>query len=180
MTDPNVRQVRLRWTGEGLVFRGGPDGGPVATLDSDAKEGLSSTHYLLFALAGCMAVDVKMILEKSRVPLESLEVEAVGKRAESPPRRFTHIRLTYTVSGPTEEHERRIHKWLYGDDVQEVSPLPDFYKAVRESYGEIASAGGGQSIALGKNQALVQHLLVQAFGAQWEREVSRAARRGAS
>src|SRR5690606_30818661 len=35
VTDPNIRQVRLQWTGEGLVFRGGPDGGPVATLDSD-------------------------------------------------------------------------------------------------------------------------------------------------
>lgn len=79
-----------------------------------------------------------------------------------------------------EEHERKINKWLYGEEGKEVSPLPEFYKAVRDSYGEIASAGGGQSIALGKNQAIVQHLLVQAFGAQWEREVSRAARRGAS
>ena len=109
MTDPaNQRQVRLRWTGEGLVFRGGPDGGPVATLDSDGKEGLSSTHYLLFALAGCMAVDVKMILEKSRVPLESIEVNAVGDRAETPPRKFVRIRLTYEVRGPTEEHEKKL------------------------------------------------------------------------
>ncbi|MEQ1858007.1 MAG: OsmC family protein [Longimicrobiales bacterium] len=109
MTDPaNIRQVRLRWTGSGLVFQGGPDGGPVATLDSDAKEGLSSTHYLLFALAGCMAVDVKMILEKSRVPLESIEVNAEGERAETPPRKFTRIRLTYEVRGPTEEHEKKL------------------------------------------------------------------------
>jgi putative redox protein len=108
MEASNVRQVRLRWAGEGLVFRGGPDGGPVATLDSDGKEGLSSTHYLLFALAGCMAVDVKMILEKSRVPLESLEVEAVGERAETPPRRFVKIQLTYEVRGPLEEHETRL------------------------------------------------------------------------
>lgn len=109
MTDPSqVRQVRLRWAGEGLVFRGGPDGGPVATLDSDAKQGLSSTHYLLFALAGCMAVDVKMILEKSRVPLESLEVNAEGERAETPPRKFVRIRLTYEVKGPTEEHEKKL------------------------------------------------------------------------
>jgi len=106
--DPNVRQVRLRWAGEGLVFRGGPDGGPVATLDSDANEGLSSTHYLLFALAGCMAVDVKMILEKSRVPLESLEVEAVGHRAETPPRKFVRIQLTYEVRGPQAEHEKKL------------------------------------------------------------------------
>jgi putative redox protein len=108
LTDPNIRQVRLRWAGEGLVFRGGPDGGPVATLDSDAREGLSSTHYLLFALAGCMAVDVKMILEKSRVPLEALEVEAVGERAESPPRKFLRIQLTYDVRGPGEEHEKKL------------------------------------------------------------------------
>lgn len=90
------------------MFRGGPDGGPVATLDSDAKQGLSSTHYLLFALAGCMAVDVKMILEKSRVPLESLEVNAEGERAETPPRKFVRIRLTYEVKGPTEEHEKKL------------------------------------------------------------------------
>ena len=90
------------------MFRGGPDGGPVATLDSDAREGLSSTHYLLFALAGCMAVDVKMILEKSRVPLESLEVEAVGHRAETPPRKFVRIQLTYLVRGPQDEHETRL------------------------------------------------------------------------
>jgi putative redox protein len=108
MEASNVRQVRLRWAGEGLVFRGGPDGGPVATLDSDAKEGLSSTHYLLFALAGCMAVDVKMILEKSRVPIESLEVNAVGERAETPPRRFVKIQLTYEVRGPLAEHENRL------------------------------------------------------------------------
>ena len=90
------------------MFRGGPDGGPVATLDSDAKEGLSSTHYLLFALAGCMAIDVKMILEKSRVPIESLEVEAVGERAETAPRRFEKIQLTYEVRGPLEEHDKRL------------------------------------------------------------------------
>jgi hypothetical protein len=76
-----------------------------------------------------------------------------------------------------EEHERKIHKWLYGDELQDVSPLPEFYAQVKASYGEIASAGGGQSIALGKNDAIMQHLLVMAFGSQWRKEVSRAARR---
>lgn len=110
MLGPNVRQVRLRWAGEGLVFRGGPDGGPSITLDSDVGEGPSPTHFLLLSLAGCMAVDVKMICEKSRVPLETLEVEAVGERAESAPRRFLAIRLTYYVGGPGEEHEARLQR----------------------------------------------------------------------
>jgi putative redox protein len=112
MSDPNVRQVRVRWAGEGLVFEGGPDGGPSITLDSDVKKGPSPTHLLLVALAGCMAVDVKMILEKSRVPLESIEVEAVGVRAESAPRRFLSITLTYELRGPQEEHEARLQRAL--------------------------------------------------------------------
>jgi len=109
---PNIRQVRLRWAGEGLVFRGGPDGGPQVTVDSDAKQGLSPTHLLLTALAGCMAVDVKVILEKSRVPVESIEVEAIGERAQSIPRRFQSIELVYHVKGPGREHQKRVQRAL--------------------------------------------------------------------
>lgn len=112
MTDKNVRQVRVRWTGEGLAFEGGPPGGPTITVDSDVEKGPSPTHLLLLALAGCMAVDVKMILEKSRVPLDSLEVEAVGVRADEAPRRFLKISLTYELSGPEDEHQAKLQRAL--------------------------------------------------------------------
>jgi putative redox protein len=112
MTDPNVREVRVRWTGEGLAFEGGPPGGPTVIVDSDVEKGPSPTHMLLIALAGCMAVDVKMILEKSRVPLESIAVEAVGVRAEDAPRRFLSITLTYELSGPGDEHEAKLQRAL--------------------------------------------------------------------
>jgi len=97
----NVRRVRLQWMGEGLVFRGGDVGGPQVAVDSAGVEGPTPMQFLLLALAGCMAVDVRMILEKSRVPLESLEVEVMGERAEEAPRRFVRIALTYRVGGPT-------------------------------------------------------------------------------
>ncbi|HUF76197.1 MAG TPA: OsmC family protein [Longimicrobiales bacterium] len=112
MTDPNIRQVRLRWAGEGQVFRGGPDGGPEITIDGNAEKGPSNTHTLLMALAGCMAMDVKTILEKSRVPVEAIEVEAVGVRAESPPRRFLSITLTYDVRGPGKDDEKKVQRAL--------------------------------------------------------------------
>jgi putative redox protein len=112
VTSSNVRQVRLKWAGKGLVFRGGPDGGPEITLDSDAEEGPSPTHTLLLALAGCMAVDVKVILDKSRVPVESIEVEAIGTRAESVPRRFVSIALVYDVRGPREQDKKRVQRAL--------------------------------------------------------------------
>ena len=75
-----------------------------------------------------------------------------------------------------EEHERKIHRWLYGEELKEISPLPDFYQELRDDFADIARRGGGESIALGQDQALVQHLLVLAFGPQWQKDVSRISR----
>jgi len=102
--------VRLEWTGDGLSFRGGPEDGPVVDVDSEGVAGPSPTDYLLLSLAGCMGVDVVHILEKSRVPLEALTVKAEAERAEDPPRRFTRVRLVYTLSGPGEEHAERLRR----------------------------------------------------------------------
>lgn len=102
--------VRLRWTGQDLVFRGGAEGGPELVLDSARQAGVSPVQALLLSLAGCMAIDVKLILDKGRVPVESLEVEASGDRAESAPRRLTAVRLTYRLRGPSEEHAGRLQR----------------------------------------------------------------------
>ena len=75
-----------------------------------------------------------------------------------------------------EEHERRIHRWLWGTEPVEISPLPDFYREVKESYQAIASAGGGDMLTLDRHDALVRHLLVLTFGRNWEKEVARIAR----
>ncbi len=75
-----------------------------------------------------------------------------------------------------EEHERRIHKWLHGSEPPEISPLPDFYREVQESYGKIASDGGGEMLTLDVHQTLVRHLLVLTFGSKWKDEVARIAR----
>ena len=103
-------EVVLRWAGEGLVFEGGVDGGPQVTLDSDGSKGASPTQMLLLSLAGCMGVDVQMILEKSRVPVESLEVRIDGDRVDTQPRKFEAIRLTYLISGPLEEHQAKLDR----------------------------------------------------------------------
>jgi putative redox protein len=100
--------VVLRWTGEGDRFEGEAPGGGSITLDSDGKAGPSPMTALLLSLAGCMAIDIRMILEKGRVPLDGLEVEIEGDRAAEPPRRFTGLHLTIRVRGPAEEHEARI------------------------------------------------------------------------
>jgi putative redox protein len=57
-----------------------------------------------------MGVDLRMILEKSRVPVQALEVEVEGDRVEQPPRRFHAIRLLFRLSGPAEEDQARLER----------------------------------------------------------------------
>jgi von Willebrand factor type A domain len=75
-----------------------------------------------------------------------------------------------------EEHERKLHRWLYGEELQQVSPLPDFYKQVQTDYSAMAKEGGGEMIALEQSGTLIRHLLVLTFGPQWQKDVSRIAR----
>jgi hypothetical protein len=75
-----------------------------------------------------------------------------------------------------EEHERKLHRWLYGEELEEISELPDFYGQLRQSYRDIADRGGGKSIELGQEGVLTRHLLVLAFGPRWEKDVTRIGR----
>ena len=54
---------------------------------------------VLMALCSCTSVDVVSILKKKRQDLTGLRVTATATRADSMPRVFTHILLTYAVRG---------------------------------------------------------------------------------
>ena len=103
-------RVALRWTGDGLGFVGGADGGPEISLESGGARAPSPTQLLLVSIAGCMGIDVVDILGKSRVPLQALEVTVEGDRAPYPPKYFTAIRLIYTVRGPQPEHDEKVQR----------------------------------------------------------------------
>ncbi|MDT8367596.1 MAG: OsmC family protein [Longimicrobiales bacterium] len=104
------KSATLRWSGEALSFEAHGYGGPPITLDSASVEGPSPMDALLVSVAGCMAIDVLMILRKSRVRVDALEVEVEGDRADAEPRRFVAIRLVYRVKGPGEEDEGRLQR----------------------------------------------------------------------
>ena len=57
------KEVRLSWTGSGLVFDGGPADGPQLVVDGDSATGPSPMDLVLAAVAACMAIDIKVILE---------------------------------------------------------------------------------------------------------------------
>jgi putative redox protein len=81
-----------------------------AVVDGDSKTGPSPMQYAAIGLAGCMAADVVDIIRKGRHPLRALRVTFSGTRAETPPRRFLHISLQFTIEGavPSEAVERAI------------------------------------------------------------------------
>jgi putative redox protein len=93
-----TKRVTLAWQ-QGLVFRGGEPGGPEATIDGDNALAPGPMLTLLLAAAACTGSDVVVILEKMRVPVRDLRIEASGVRREQEPRRYTAIHLEYHLAG---------------------------------------------------------------------------------
>jgi putative redox protein len=91
-------RVRVSWAGAHLFDTGRP-GGPVARIDGDGNSAQSPPDALLSALASCVSVDVVDILEKRRTPVSSLQVDVVGERVDTTPRRFHHITLNFAIGG---------------------------------------------------------------------------------
>lgn len=103
-----IKRVTLRWTGEGLAFEGGGATHPSIQMDGGSRAGPSPMELLLLSVAGCMAIDVRLILDKARVPLTDLEVVTEGVRADTEPRRYIRVKMHFRLEGPGEEHEARV------------------------------------------------------------------------
>lgn len=93
-----------------MEYLGNGGSGPAVILDGNAAKGPSPMDNLLYALAGCMAVDVQHILETSRVPFSGLQVEVVGDRAPEHPRFYNKIRMTCRVAGPGVEDDSKLER----------------------------------------------------------------------
>ena len=89
--------AQLSWTSD-LQFSA-TSGTQTMTLDGDSAAGASPMQLLAFATAGCMAMDVIEILRKGRHPVTAMQVTFHGDRAETPPHRYTAIRLVFTIHG---------------------------------------------------------------------------------
>ena len=83
------------------LFEGISENGNTILFDADAAHahGPSPMEAVLMALCGCTSVDVVSILKKKRQPLTGLRVSATAEQAETAPRVFTRIKLTYAMSG---------------------------------------------------------------------------------
>lgn len=93
-----LKHAQLRWRGA-LEFEGSTPDGTTMTIDADGKTAPGPMPTLLLTAAACASTDVVMMLEKMKVKLASLTVDATGTRREEEPRRYIAIQLTYRLRG---------------------------------------------------------------------------------
>ena len=66
-------------------------------LDGSVQNGFSPKALLLSGLAACSGIDVVDILEKMRVPLTGMSIEAVAEQTTEHPKVFLDIHLVYRL-----------------------------------------------------------------------------------
>ena len=90
-------QAEIEWNGA-LQFTM-TAGGHKTVLDGDCQAGSTPMELLLGSLAACMAIDIVLILGRMRSNLKSVRARVEGVRAETPPRRFTVIKIHFELAG---------------------------------------------------------------------------------
>jgi putative redox protein len=104
-TKPSL--IHIEWVGAHRFDAGRPNG-PTARIDGEGETGQSPPETLLTALATCVSYDVIDILAKQRTPLESLEIDVVGERVDTIPRRYKHITLNFRIGGKGIEKDKAL------------------------------------------------------------------------
>lgn len=96
-------KARIKWvqdvmfvgeseTGHAVVMDGAPDIG-------GRNLGVRPMEMLLLGLGGCSAIDVMLILKKSREAVDDCVVEIDAQRAAQDPKVFTRIHVHFVVTG---------------------------------------------------------------------------------
>lgn len=113
----------------------------VATNEKGHKINLSGDgssvgpmESVLMAIAGCSTIDIVMILEKMRQPLEHIEVEVQAERRDEIPKTFTKVNLHYKLTGDLKEKkvEQSINSSL--DKYCSVSKMIEKSAEITSSY----------------------------------------------
>ena len=87
--------IKATWQGENAFLAENEDGGKTQL----GGMGIRPMQMVLASLAGCSGVDVVNILKKKRVKFSDLQIEVSGERADTHPKVYTNIHVTYLIWG---------------------------------------------------------------------------------
>jgi len=99
-------QIKLESIHGSLNFKGTNDRGQSMQFSGN-KESVSPMESVLMAAAACSSIDVEIFLNKMRQPLERIEVDVKGERADAVPSVFESIHLHYKIYGKVKETKAR-------------------------------------------------------------------------
>ena len=99
----NHVKVNVVWKGQRKFAATGESGHSVlmdASIEAGGEgKGVKPTEMVLMGVAGCSGIDIVMILEKMREKVSRFAIEVDGERADTEPKRFTTIKVTYKLEG---------------------------------------------------------------------------------
>lgn len=98
-----MMQITASWQGGRAFTAVGATGFPMQ-MDATSNYGGDSsaptpTEMLLSALAGCIGIDVTMILKPHLEQITKLDIQVDGERREEMPTAFTKAHIIFTVDG---------------------------------------------------------------------------------
>ncbi|WP_053363499.1 OsmC family protein [Bacillus sp. FJAT-27251] len=96
-------KVHTKWQGQRAFTAVGDSGYEIKMDATEAYggegNGVTPTEMLLASVAGCIGIDVTMILRPHLDSIEKLEIETDGTRKEELPKGFTSIHITFKIDG---------------------------------------------------------------------------------
>ena len=108
-------KIELNRIEEPYVFQLKNETGAICTFDANAalggkNKGLTPMQLLAGSLAGCMSIDIVLILQKQKINPKVYQIEIDAKRKEGTPSPFEAIHLIFNVddSVPLDKLERAI------------------------------------------------------------------------
>lgn len=108
-------KIELNRIEEPFVFQLKNETDALCTVDANAalggkNKGLTPMQLLVGSLAGCMSIDIVLILQKQKINPKVYQIEIVAKRKKGIPSPFESIHLMFHVDGsvPLDKLERAI------------------------------------------------------------------------
>ncbi|MCI0449174.1 MAG: OsmC family protein [Chlorobi bacterium] len=94
-----TKTATIKWI-KNNKLTGYTDNNQIVDMDSgENAEAASQAQLLLQSLAGCTMLDCVLIITKARKKLEKFWVDLKAEEAETHPKVFTNIKLTYNFVG---------------------------------------------------------------------------------
>jgi putative redox protein len=93
-----VVKATLSWDRD-LIFVGRTNEGYEIEFDAHVQWGCKPTDALLLSLAGCMAIDVVMFLQKMKSEIINFKMDIIGERNPTPPQYFKAIEMILNIAG---------------------------------------------------------------------------------